>query len=137
MSDNVRKVDYFHFDIRNEPSEAFHVLSTLKEHGVNLINCTAFPGRWNRAKLTVVPAEAAMLERAAQVAHVSISAKKAAFLVQGADRPGAVAEVMKKLADAKIDVTAYNATVGGTGGFGMMLWVKQKDVAAAAKALGV
>jgi hypothetical protein len=41
------------------------------------------------------------------------------------------------LADAKVNVTAYNATCAPGGGFGMILWVKPQDLEAAAKALGV
>jgi len=41
------------------------------------------------------------------------------------DRPGAVAEIHRKLADAGINVTAANGCVAPNGGFGMILWVKQ------------
>jgi predicted amino acid-binding ACT domain protein len=64
------------------------------------------------------------------------SPPKEAFLIQGGDRVGAVAEILKKLGAAKVNVTAANASVAQGGGFGMILWVKAQDVAAAAKALG-
>ncbi|MBU2498393.1 MAG: ACT domain-containing protein [Proteobacteria bacterium] len=61
--------------------------------------------------------------------------KKTGFLVQGQDRTGAVAEVLKNLADAKINVTAVDAVSAGGGRWGAILWVKSKDVSKASKAL--
>jgi hypothetical protein len=42
----------------------------------------------------------------------------------------------KKLADAKISVTAADAVSAGKGRFGMLLWVKPKDYARTARILG-
>ena len=137
MSDKVKQVPYYHLEVKDEAGAAFTVLSLLKEHGVNLANLTAFPSRRNHAKLTLVPTDPDTLERAAKVAQLRLSGKKTAFLIQGNDRPGAVAEALKALGDAKINVTACNATVGDTGNFGMLVWVKAKDFTAAARALGV
>jgi hypothetical protein len=61
---------------------------------------------------------------------------KHAFLAQGDDRVGAVAELTRRLADAKVNVTAAAATAAGAGRYGMVLWVAQGDYEAAAKALG-
>jgi hypothetical protein len=46
-----------------------------------------------------------------------------------------MAEALKRLADAKVNVTSSNATVSQDGTFGMILWVKPKDVEAAARCL--
>lgn len=43
---------------------------------------------------------------------------KVAFLLQGDDRVGAVADVLAKLADARINVVAMNAVAAGEGRFG-------------------
>jgi hypothetical protein len=47
-----------------------------------------------------------------------------------------VAEIMGRLAAAKINVTAIDAVCAGAGRYGAILWVKPPDVARAAKALG-
>jgi hypothetical protein len=47
-----------------------------------------------------------------------------------------VAEIMTRLAQAKINVTAIDAVCATGGAFGAILWVEQRDVARAAKALG-
>jgi hypothetical protein len=50
--------------------------------------------------------------------------------------PGAIAKVTSKLARAKINVTAVDAVSAGGGRLGAILWVKQKGVNRAARALG-
>ena len=50
---------------------------------------------------------------------------------------GAVADVLSKLADAAINVTAATAVCAGKNRYGAILWVKQPDLRRAAKVLGV
>jgi hypothetical protein len=61
---------------------------------------------------------------------------KTGFLIQGEDRPGAGAELISKLAEAKINVTACDAVAAGEGRYGTILWVKPQDVQKAARVLG-
>jgi predicted amino acid-binding ACT domain protein len=64
-----------------------------------------------------------------------LSKAKRAFLIEGDDRVGAVADTIAKLAEANINVTAAAAT-GAAGRFGMILWVAPADYERAAGALG-
>ncbi|OGI45813.1 MAG: hypothetical protein A2151_07550 [Candidatus Muproteobacteria bacterium RBG_16_65_34] len=130
--DTIRKVDYFVAEIANKPGEAARVLDAVRS--VNLLAFTGFPsGR--RAQVDFIPEDAAAFKAAAKQAKLKIRAKKGGFLVQGDDRSGAVAGVMRRLASAKINVTAIDAVAAGGGRFGAILWVKAKDVNKAAKAL--
>ena len=54
--------------------------------------------------------------------------------MSGEERVGAVAELHRKLAEAKINVTAIDAVCAGAGRYGAILWVG--DVSKAAKLLG-
>jgi predicted amino acid-binding ACT domain protein len=62
--------------------------------------------------------------------------QKFGFLVQGDDRMGAVADLLKTLAEKKINVTATEAVSAGAGRYAVILWVGTKDVSKAAKVLG-
>jgi len=62
---------------------------------------------------------------------------KPCFLAEGDDRPGAGAELMSKLAEAKINVTALQAISAGVGRYGAILWVKPRDVKKVAKLFGI
>ena len=131
--DTVRKVEYFVSEIANKPGEAARVLETLR--GVNLLAFTGFPsGR--KAQIDFVPEDANTFKLAAKQGKLKVKVKKGGFLVQGDDRPGAVANVMHRLADAKIHVTAIDAVTAGNGRGGAIFWVKPKEVKKTAKTLG-
>jgi len=135
MADIVRKVSYFAMDVADKPGEAAKVLSALSQAGVNLLAFSGFP-RGRRGQLDFVPEEPTAFRKATTRAKLKTAPKKTGFLVQGEDRPGAVAEVLQKLADANINVTAVDAVSAGGGRYGAILWVKPPDIRKAAKALG-
>src|SRR5205814_7000131 len=135
MADTIRVVEYFYVETPNTPGVGAAMLSTLRDAGVNLLAFSGFPsGR--RAQIDFVPEDAAAFRAAAKAAKWKLVGPKKAFLVSGADRPGAVAELMTKLAQAKINVTAVDALCATGGSFGAIVWVEQRDVVKAAKALG-
>ncbi len=127
MADVIRKVSYFKTQVANRPGAGARVLETLKEEGVNLLAFTGFP-RAGKAQIDFIPEDAAAFKKAAKKAGLKLSAAKAGFLIQGEDRPGAVADVASKLAEAKINITAVDAISAGDGCFAAILWVKPGDV---------
>ncbi len=133
MADRIRRVDYYWLEVPDKPGEGARLLTAFKEHGVSFLAVTAFPRTQGFAQVDLVVG-AGDLERAAAKEKVKLSPKKQAFYITGHDRPGAVAELLGKLATAKINVTAMNASCGESG-FGMIVWVKPSDVEAAARAL--
>lgn len=135
MADTVRKVQYFYIMAPDKPGEGAKALQTLEEAGVNLLAFSGFPaGR--RSQLDFVPESPAAFRAAAKRAKWKVTGPKAAFVIEGEDRPGAVAQILGKLAAAKVNVTATDAVCAGAGRFGVLLWVKPRDVAKAVKALG-
>lgn len=136
MPDKIRHVEYFATEVANRPGEAAWLLEALSAENINLLAFTGFPVSARRAQVDFIPEDAAAFKAVAKRAKLKLRSKKGCFLVQGGDRPGAVARVLSKLADAKINVTAVDAVCGGEGRFGAMLWVKPKDARKAAKALG-
>ena len=135
MPDTVRKVQYFYIMAPDKPGEGARALRTLAEAGVNLVAFSGFPaGR--RSQLDFVPEDPAAFRAAAKKARWKVTGPKAAFVVEGEDRPGAVAEILGRLADAEVNVTATDAVCAGAGRFGVLLWVKPRDVNKAGKALG-
>jgi hypothetical protein len=135
MADEIRRVDYFYVTVPNKPGEAARALGVLRDAGVNLLAFSGFPeGRG--AQMDFVPEDAAAFRQAAKNAKWKLTGPKKAFLVGGEDRPGVVADVMQKLAGAKINVTAIDAVCAGGGRYGAILWVAPGDVARTAKALG-
>lgn len=136
MAETIRRVDYFYILTPNRPGEAARALKALKDAGINLLAFSGFP-KGRRAQLDFIPADPAALVKAAKRAGWKLSAKKSGFLIQGEDRSGAVADILGKLADAKINVTAVDAVCAGADRYGAILWVKPPDLKRAAKVLRV
>jgi hypothetical protein len=135
MADKIKRVDYYSVKVPDQPGQAFQTLAKLKEANVNLLSFTAFPTDANNAQMVMVPVDPEAFVKAAEKAGLKLSAKKEAFFIQGKDRAGALAEVYNKLGTAKINVHASNAASAGST-YGFVLWVKPRDVDAAAKVLG-
>ena len=135
MADTVREVNYYYVTTSDRPGQGTAVLSVFRDAGVNLLAAHAFPsGR--RAQIDLVPENARAFTAAARKAKLKLSPRKRAFLIKGADRVGAIAEILEKTAAAGVNVTAITAIAAGKGRFGAILWVKPKDQRKAAKALG-
>ena len=135
MASTVRKIDYFAMNVPNRRGEAARILDSLREQGVNLLAFTGFPDK-RGAQIDFVPENTAAFKAAARRAKLMLRARKSGFLVQGDDRPGTLSRVLDKLAEARINVTAVDAMCAGKNRFGALLWVKQKDVTKAKRALG-
>jgi len=136
MADTVRGVEYYYVTVPDAPGEGRRILSALEERAVNLLAYLGFPLGGGQSQIDLVPEDAASLEEAARQAGITLSAAKRAFLIQGDDRVGAVADITAKLAEANINVTAAAAAGAGSGRYGMILWVAQADYERAAGALG-
>lgn len=135
MAETIRKVNYYYIETPDKPGEAARVLAALRDAGVNLLAFTAFPsGR--KAQIDFIPEDTDAFKTAAKKAGLKLRAKKTAFLIQGEDRPGVLADILGKLAAANINITATDALCAGEGRYGAILWVKPPDVLRAAKALG-
>ena len=131
----AQKVSYFAMQVPNRVGEAGRILAGLAKAGINLLAFTGFPsGR--RSQMDFIPANPATFLAVARGMKLRLRDRKTAFLIQGTDQRGAIAKITSKLATAKINVTAVDAVGAGGGRYGAILWVKQKDVSRAARALG-
>lgn len=134
MADVVRKVEYFSIQVPNAPAKAFGVLSTLVSAGVDLLACVGVP-RGRRAKIDVVPADPAQFRRVVRKAGLAFESQKTGFLIQGADRTGALADHLEKLANGGINVTGIDALSAGAGRWGAIIWVDAGALRSAGRVL--
>jgi hypothetical protein len=135
MAETVRAADYFYVMVPDKPGEGARILGELKSAGVNLTAYSGFPsGR--RAQLDLVPTDPAAFMAVARQKKWKVKGPKRAFLIEGDDRIGACADVLGRLAGAKINVTAMDAVAAGVGRYAAILWVKPRDMKNAAAVLG-
>ena len=137
MAETIRRVEYYYVVVPDKPGSGASVLGALQEAGVNLLAYLGFPSGRGKSQIDLVPEDPVVFKRVAQKARLKLSRAKRAFLVEGDDRIGAVADLTRRLAEAKVNVTAACATAAGAGRYGMILWVPPASFAKAGKALGV
>ncbi|HEU4996067.1 MAG TPA: hypothetical protein VFT29_14725 [Gemmatimonadaceae bacterium] len=135
MAISARRVGYFYVTAPDKAGEGSRVLGALRDSGVNLLAFHAFPSGSGKSQLDFVPTDERAFQDAVKKANLRVSDRKTAFLIEGDDRAGAIADVVQKLASAGANITAMDAVTAG-GRYGALLWVKQADVDKAAKVLG-
>jgi predicted amino acid-binding ACT domain protein len=136
MAETIRRVEYYYVVVPDKPGAGAAVLNALRDAGVNLLAYLGFPSGRGKSQIDLVPEDAAAFKQAAKAARLKLSRAKRAFLVEGDDRVGVVAELTQRLADAKVNITAACATTAGSGRYGMILWVPPASYGKAAKVLG-
>src|SRR6266550_897572 len=136
MADTVRMVDYYYTTVADKPGEGARLLGVMRDARVNLLAFSAFPSQ-RKSQADFVPADPGAFVAAAKAAKLKLKGPKKTFLIEGDDRVGALAETFRKLGGVKVNVTAVDAVCSGMGRYGVLLWVKPKDLKKAAAALGV
>ena len=136
MPTQTRKIQYYNVTIKDEPGEAFKVLTYLSELGVNMQAFSAVP-MGPSMLLTVFPDNPAKLSAEMRYAGKELDGPHYAILVQGDDEIGALASIHEILYDAGINVSAANGISDGKGGFGYVIFIRSNEFEKAAKALGI
>ena len=135
MADEVRRVDHYSVSIADKVGEGARVLGALRDAGVNFTAIWGYP-RAGKATLELIPEDGAALEAAAKQNKLKLK-KGTAFYIHGDERPGAIADTLKKLAEARISVGALQAVCGGTGTYGAVIFLPTSANKKAATVLGV
>ena len=131
---SIRRADYYTMRVSQRPGAGAGLLAAMKAAGVNLLAFTGFPSGGG-AQVDFIPGNGTKFRRAAKKAGLRVSKRKTVFLVQGSDRVGALTGILGKLASKKINLVALSAVTAGSGRYGMLFWVKPKDVGRAARLL--
>lgn len=137
MAKKIRRVDYFYATVNDSLGAGYEVLSELAGEGVSLLAFNAIPIGPANVQMVLFPEDTGRLIQAAAKVGLGLTGPQQALLVQGDDRLGALAELHRRLADAKVDVYASSAVASGEGGYGYVLYVKPEHFESAARALEV
>jgi hypothetical protein len=107
-------VEHYSASILNKVGEGARVLGVLRDAGVNLIAFWGYKHGPGRAQLEFIPEGSATFASAAKQAELRLR-KRTALFIHGDDRPGAIADMLAKLAGADINVAALQAVCGERG----------------------
>jgi len=135
MADEIRRVEHFSLSISNKVGEGARVLGALRDAGVNFVAIWGYPRGTGRAQLELIPEDGAVLAAVAKKSKLKLK-KSTAFYIHGDERPGAIADTLKRLADARISVGALQAVCGGTGTYGAVVFLPTSANKKAATVLG-
>jgi hypothetical protein len=108
--------------ILNKVGEGARVLGALRDAGVNLIAFWGYKHGTGRAQLEFIPEDSATFVAAAKQAKLRLR-KSTALYIHGEDRPGAVADILARLAGARINVAAVQAVCGCGGSYGTIVFL--------------
>jgi hypothetical protein len=135
MAATIQSAAYFKMTVPDKSGVAADLLGRLRDAGVDLLAFSGFP-RGRAGQLDFVVRDAANFKAAAKRAGIKVTGPKLCFVIQGEDRPGAIADVLTTLAQRKINVRAMDAACAGEGRYGAILWVRARDHKRAAALLG-
>jgi hypothetical protein len=97
-------------EINNEPGALASVAAAISDAGVNLAAATCI-GTADRVELHVLVPHAEAARHALALSHLSVSREREVVVVEVEDRPGVLADLTRKVAQAGIDLDlVYVAT---------------------------
>ena len=137
MTFNIRRVDYFYATVKDQPGEAYKLLSLLANLGIKLLAITAVPFGPMSTQLTIFPEDTGKLRSEAHRVGLELDGPQPALLIQGDDKLGALAEVHMKLYEAHVNVYASTGVADGKGSYGYVIYVRPDDYEKAVAALKV
>jgi len=134
---HINRVDYFYTTVKDQPGEAYKLLSALADLGVNLLAFNAVPLGSAGAQLSLFPDNPSLLTSIAKKAGIVIEGPNPALLIQGDDNVGVLAEIHQKLFAADINVYSANCVTTGKGTFGYLVYLRPDEYDKALNALGM
>ncbi|MFH0944766.1 MAG: hypothetical protein V2A76_06170 [Planctomycetota bacterium] len=137
MSTKIRRIEYYHTTVTDEPGKAYDLLSKLSFAGVSLLAFSAIPVGPKQTQLVLFPDDPAMLLRFAEEVAIELTGPQPVFLIQGDDELGALVKIHQDLSEANVNVYRSGGVTDGKGGYGYLVYVRQADFERAARVLGV
>lgn len=136
MTVQIRRVQYYSTNVGDRVGSAYQVLRDLADNRINMLAFSCVPVGPSALQLTLFPEEPQRLEFAAGKMNLALMPPQHAFLVQGDDEIGALADVHRKLYDAHVNVYASSGVTDAGGRFGYLIYVRPEEYERAAELLG-
>jgi hypothetical protein len=90
-------------ELENEPGALAKVATAISDAGVNLAAATCM-GEGAAAELHILVPHAEPVKRALAITNTAVTREREVVVIQASDRPGELAELARKVAEAGINV---------------------------------
>src|SRR5579871_588281 len=127
MSLSVRTVEYFYIRIEESSDKGYRLLAELASEEVNLLAFSAVPFGPNYVELTIFPDRTDTFMQLARRLGYEVAGPQHAFLVQGDDQLGALADIQRLLLNADVKIYASSGVTDGSGRFGYIIYFREDD----------
>lgn len=118
-------VTNFAFELPNRAGELARLTSDLQAAGVNLLGMWGYTEGEAEPHVSCVPQSAEEFRRYCAPRKIRCDEGRALYMI-GEDRPGALHDALRKIADARINLEAIECVSAGNR-FGCFLWVAEED----------
>ena len=135
MAHSIRKIEYFNTAVKDQPGSSYNLLTQLSRLGIDLEAFVAVPTGPESTQLTIFPDHPRKLITESKRAGIQLDGPYPAILVQGDDELGALEQIHNKLFLANVNVFASMGVTDGKGGFGYIIYIREKDFDRAKEAL--
>ena len=97
-------------DVENTPGALAQVATAISDAGVNIAAAT-FVGPGDRAEIHILVPHAEAVKHALAISHVAVTGERQVVVVDVEDRPGVLADLTRKIANAGVNLDlVYVAT---------------------------
>lgn len=131
----ISKERYFSIQSANRPGQLSAITASLMAAGVDCSGIWGFPTAAESAEIVVVPRHPSDFKEIAKKQQWNIS-EGICFHLEGADRTGALVDILNKIAKEKINLKAVDA-IAVDEDFGCYIWADDEAAEHVAQILGL
>ena len=117
----------FYIRVEDSRERAYELLAQLASEEVSLLAFSAVPYGPNHVELTIFPNRSDTFIQLAKKLGWVVTGPQHAFLVQGDDHLGVLADIQRMLLEADIKTYASSGVTDGSGLFGYVIYFKEAD----------
>jgi hypothetical protein len=133
---NVQRVDYYNLEVDEHVAQGAAMLGTIVGAGADFLAYKAVSVRPGRTRFALFPIDGSKLLEGAIKTGLAVDGPHPAVLVVGDERPGALADIYGRLAQAGIAVEESAGIAHVNDGYGVVLYLRPADCDRAIRALG-
>ena len=135
MTFDVERIDCFSMTVADQVKDGSRLLSVFAGVGVDLLAFKAVSLGTGGTRFTLCPMDGSRMTEGARKAGLDLDGPRPALLIRGGERPGALAGIYEKLAEAGIPVREASGLAHINGGYGVVLHLEPADCERAVAAL--